>query len=187
MTFINSLISSMSLKFPAMIGVEFLQEPSSCEAAQIERTAKIQEQFVPRKKEKSICSQKVNLTKRHWRLNVMIFMTTCICKLFHKGFKTIQPKIHQRNAARVRLIDIFFYIWPLTALIRKNGWMVNESLLVRSIWNSKHDHSSHKQLGVNPLILVMIFNIIFSSVMSFKHSSFVQGIGWKRLHDHSHI
>lgn len=50
MTFINTLISSMSLKFPAMIGVEFLQEPSSCEAAQIKRTAKIQEQFVPRKK-----------------------------------------------------------------------------------------------------------------------------------------
>lgn len=56
MVFINSLISSMSLKFPAMIGVEFLQEPSSCEAAQIKRTAKIQEQFVTRKKEKSICS-----------------------------------------------------------------------------------------------------------------------------------
>lgn len=56
MAFINSLISSMSLKFPAMTGVEFLQEPSPCEAAQIKNTAKIQEQFVPRKKEKSICS-----------------------------------------------------------------------------------------------------------------------------------
>lgn len=65
MTFINLLISSMSLKFPAMIGVEFIQEPSPCEAAQFKRTEKIQEQFVPRKKEKSICSQKVNLTKRH--------------------------------------------------------------------------------------------------------------------------
>lgn len=43
-----------------MIGVEFFQEPSPCEAAQIKRTEKIQEQFVPRKKEKSICSQKVN-------------------------------------------------------------------------------------------------------------------------------
>lgn len=40
----------MSLKFPAMIGVEFFQEPSPCEAAQIKRTEKIQEQFVPRKK-----------------------------------------------------------------------------------------------------------------------------------------
>lgn len=40
----------MSLKFPSMIGVDFFQEPSPCEAAQIKRTEKIQEQFVPRKK-----------------------------------------------------------------------------------------------------------------------------------------
>lgn len=71
-----------------------------------------------------------HLTERVWRRSVMILMPKC--KLFHKGFKTYSQnsskKCHKGKVNR----HPRFYIWPFTALIRKNGWMVNESLLVRS-------------------------------------------------------